>query len=240
MRYQIVISLDSDEIPKDKNRMFLSFLKHHIAENDKRFFESLYIKGETNRKDFTFSLYMPECEFLRETIRIPNKRICLNFSTHDMSTGIQFYNAMINGRGREYSYKGITMKIEKIELKHEKTFMIESATFKSLSPCVIREHDGKTNKDWFYSLDSKKGRTLFVENARGQILESIKDSSYDLADIRISLIKNKEVTVKHYGIEVLANICMFKMEAKPYILEYFYKAGIGSFKSTGFGMLSSL
>ena len=38
MRYQIVISLDSDEIPKDKNRMFLSFLKHHIAENDKRFF----------------------------------------------------------------------------------------------------------------------------------------------------------------------------------------------------------
>lgn len=240
MRYQIVISLDSDEIPKDKNRMFLSFIKHHIAENDKRFFESLYIKGETNRKDFTFSLYMSECEFLRETIRIPNKRICLNFSTHDLSTGIQFYNAMINGRGREYSYKGITMKIEKIELKQEKTFMIESATFKSLSPCVIREHDGKTNKDWFYSLDSKKGRTLFVENARGQILESIKDSSYDLADIRISLIKNKEVTVKHYGIEVLANICMFKMEAKPYILEYFYKAGIGSFKSTGFGMLSSL
>ena len=240
MRYQIVISLDSDEIPKDKNRMFLSFIKHHIAENDKRCFESLYIKGETNRKDFTFSLYMPECEFLRETIRIPNKRICLNFSTHDLSTGIQFYNAMINGRGREYSYKGITMKIEKIELKQEKTFMIESATFKSLSPCVIREHDGKTNKDWFYSLDSKKGRTLFVENARGQILESIKDSSYDLADIRISLIKNKEVTVKHYGIEVLANICMFKMEAKPYILEYFYKAGIGSFKSTGFGMLSSL
>lgn len=240
MRYQIVISLDSDEIPKDKNRMFLSFIKHHIAENDKRFFESLYIKGETNRKDFTFSLYMPECEFLRETIRIPNKRICLNFSTHDLSMGIQFYNAMINGRGREYSYKGITMKIEKIELKQEKTFMIKSATFKSLSPCVIREHDGKTNKDWFYSLDSKKGRTLFVENARGQILESIKDSSYDLADIRISLIKNKEVTVKHYGIEVLANICMFKMEAKPYILEYFYKAGIGSFKSTGFGMLSSL
>ena len=41
MRYQIVISLDSDEIPKDKNRMFLSFLKHHIAENDKRFFEKI-------------------------------------------------------------------------------------------------------------------------------------------------------------------------------------------------------
>ena len=34
--------------------------------------------------------------------------------------------------------------------------------------------------------------------------------------------------------EVLANICMFEMKAKPYILEYFYKAGIGSFKSTGF------
>ena len=37
MRYQVIVSLDGDEIPKDKNRMFLSLLKHHITENDKRF-----------------------------------------------------------------------------------------------------------------------------------------------------------------------------------------------------------
>ena len=81
MRYQVIVSLSSDEIPKDKNRMFLSLIKYHITENDKQFFESLYAEGETKRKDFTFSLYMPECEFLMDTIKIPNKKIFLNFST---------------------------------------------------------------------------------------------------------------------------------------------------------------
>lgn len=240
MRYQVIVSLDGDEIPKDKNRMFLSLLKHHITENDKRFFESVYVEGETKRKDFTFSLYMPECEFLRDTIRIPDKKVFLNFSTYDLLTGIQFYNAIINGRGKEYSYKGIVMKIERIEVKQEKKFMGRATVFKSLSPCVVREHDDDTNKDWFHSLDSDKGRKLFADNLKSQLLDSIKDSTYDVDDIGISLIKNKEVKVKHYGIEVLANICMFEMKAKPYILEYFYKAGIGSFKSTGFGMLASL
>ncbi|ETJ99459.1 CRISPR-associated endoribonuclease Cas6 [Eubacterium nodatum ATCC 33099] len=240
MRYQVIVSLSSDEIPKDKNRMFLSLIKYHITENDKQFFELLYAEGETKRKDFTFSLYMPECEFLMDTIKIPNKKIFLNFSTYDLFTGIQFYNAMINGQRKEYSYKGIIMKIEKIELKKEKTFMGKTAIFKSLSPCVVREHNDETNRDWFHSLDTDRGKTLFIENLKYQVLESIEDSIYDLEDIKISIIKNKEVKVKHYGIEVLANICVFEMEAKAYILEYLYKAGIGSFKSTGFGMLSTL
>ena len=125
------------------------------------------------------------------------------------------------------------MKIEKIELKKEKPFMDKTVIFKSLSPCVVREHNDETNRDWFHSLDTDRGKTLFIENLKYQVLESIEDSTYDLEDIKISIIKNKEVKVKHYGIEVLANICVFEMEAKAYILEYFYKAGIGSFKSTG-------
>ena len=240
MRYQVIVSLSSDEIPKDKNRMFLSLIKYHITENDKQFFESLYAEGETKRKDFTFSLYMPECEFLMDTIKIPKKKIFLNFSTYDLFTGIQFYNAMIHGCGKKYLYNGIAMKNEQVELKQEKVFKGKTAVFKTLSPCVVREHDRETNKDWFHSLNSEKGRELFAKNLKYQLIDSINDSIYDVDDIEVLFLENKEVKVKHYGIEVLANICMFEMSAKPYILEYVYKAGIGSFKSTGFGMLSSL
>lgn len=240
MRYQVLISLDRDEIPKDKNRMLLSFMKHHLEESDESFFESLYVEGETKRKDFTFSLYMENCEFLRETIKIPGKRLFLNFSTYDLLTGIQFYNAMIRGRKKEYSYKGITMKLERIELKREVTFRENKATFKALSPCVVREHNKETNRDWFYSLDSEKGKELFVQNLKYQLLESIPEAKYDVNEIEISIIKNKEIKVKHYGIEVLSNLCVFEMKAKPYILDYFYKAGAGSLKSTGFSMLATV
>lgn len=240
MRYQVLISLNKEEIPKDKNRMILSFMKHYFEESDESFFESLYVEGGTKRKDFTFSLYMEHCEFLRDTIRIPSKRIFLNFSTYDLLTGIQFYNAMIRGWKKEYVYKDVGMKIQRIELKRETTFREDKAVFKALSPCVVREHNKETNRDWFHSLNSEEGRKIFVENLKYQLLDSIPEARYDADQIDISLIKNKEVKVKHYGIEVLSNLCTFEMKAKPYILDYFYKAGAGSLKSTGFSMLSSI
>ena len=59
----------------------------------------------------------------------------------------------------------------------------------------------------------------------------------DINEVEFEVLANKEVKVKHYGIEVLANICKLKFKAKPYILDYLYKAGIGSQRSTGFGMI---
>ncbi len=218
--------------------MILSFFKHHLKNSDSSFFEELYETGEAKRKDFTFSLYMEECEFLRETIRIPNKRLFLNFSTYDLLTGIQFYNAMIHGRKKEYEYKGITMCIERIMLRKEEIFREDSAIFQTLSPCVVREHCKQENKDWFYSLDTEKGRKLFLENMKYQLLETLPEAKYDIDAMEVSMIRNREVKVKHYGIEVVSNICIFEMKAKAYILEYFYKAGIGSQKSGGFGMLT--
>ena len=94
---------------------------------------------------------------------------------------------LLMGVVKEYSYKGIVMKIERIEVKQEKNFMGKATVFKSLSPCVVREHDDDTNKDWFHSLDSDKGRKLFADNLKSQLLDSIKDSTYDADDIGISL-----------------------------------------------------
>ena len=55
--------------------------------------------------------------------------------------------------------------------------------------------------------------------------------------MRAEILSNKEVKVKHYDIEVLGNICYVKIMGKPYILDYLYKAGIGSQRNSGFGMV---
>ena len=47
MRFDVNITLNDKEIPKDKNRMFLSFIKHNLSKNNKRCFEKLYGKGIT-------------------------------------------------------------------------------------------------------------------------------------------------------------------------------------------------
>ncbi len=240
MRYRVSIGIGpNDSIPKDKNRMILSFLKHTLANSDAKFFEKVYVKGEGTRKDFSFALYMKEAKFLRETIVVPEKRLFLNFSAYDMVTGIQFYNAMVKSVNKKFVYKGETqMYVERVGLIQEEIFTSDKASFKTLSPMVVREHNKSTNRDWFYSIDDEKGKSIFLENIKYQLLASIPEAAQDLDNIDINVIKNKEVKVKNYGVEVLSNLCTFNMTAKPYILEYFYKAGIGSYKSQGFGLLT--
>lgn len=239
MRYRLDISLNqSDEIPKDKNRMILSFLKHILRESDEEFFIKLYENGSVMRKNFTYSLYMKDAKFLRDTIKIPDKKLILNLSIYDMLTGLQIYNAIAKSMGNKFIYRGtVEMHIEKVELLQEKIFTTNTSYFKTLSPIVIREHNKLNNKDWYHDIDTDNGKQLFLDNLKRQIFDSIPEAKCDIENIKIDIIKNKLVKVKHYGIEILSNICMFKMEAEPYILEYCYKAGIGSMKNTGFGMI---
>lgn len=239
MRFSIELLLENENIPKDKNRVILSFLKHNYENYDKEYFKSLYEDGRCNRKSFTFSIYMPNCRFEREQIIIPNKKMILNFSTVDMRDGINFYNCMIKGKYKQYRFKDNSITINRINLNKERIIKGDHAIFTTMSPVVVRKHNGDNNDTWYYSLNEEKGKEIFMENLKCQLIDYFGDEvKYDLNDIKFEVLKNKEVKVKHYGIEVLSNICLLKMETKQYILDYLYKAGIGALKSSGFGMLN--
>lgn len=237
MRFKIEIELDKEEIPKDKNRIFISLFKTILKESDKQTYYKLYDVGKTYRKDFTFSLNMPNCIFNKETITIPDKKVGLYFSTSDLSLGISFYNAYIKFIGKEVDYKDIKLKIVNISLINDRVFVSDSAVFRTSSPIVVREHDRDNNKDWYHDLSSLEGFNLFLKSLKDQILESLPESKYDLGDLEVEVLSNKTVKVKHYGIEVLSNLSRLNIKSKPYILNYIYNSGILSFKNSGFGML---
>ncbi|MDR7871007.1 MAG: CRISPR-associated endoribonuclease Cas6 [Tissierellaceae bacterium] len=238
MRYNVELVLKNENIPKDKNRVILSFLKHIYESYDKEYYQSLY-ENETNKvKSFTFSLYMPRCKFTREEIVIPDKKAILNFSTTDMKDGIFFYNAILRGRGKAYEIKDNSITVKNINMIKEKIVTAEHATFSSMSPVVVREHKGDNKNTWYYSLREEKGKEVFIKNLRYQLLDSFgEERRLDIDEVEFQVITTKEVKVKHYGIEVLSNICRLKIQAKPYILDYIYKSGIGGYRSSGFGML---
>ena len=50
MRFKISIDLNTSNIPIDKNRMILSFLKHYLERSNKEFYEKMYKKGNVDRK----------------------------------------------------------------------------------------------------------------------------------------------------------------------------------------------
>ncbi len=240
MRFNVEMVLSNENIPKDKNRIILSFLKHIYESYDKSYYESLYKSEENKVKDFTFSLYMKNCKFTREEIIIPEKKIILNFSTADMKDGILFYNAILANRGKPYNIKGNSLTVCNINMNKEKPITNDYAVYSSMSPIVVREHKGDNKKTWYYSLNEEKGKEIFINNLKNQLLDNFgEERKLDIEEIKIEVLeRSREVKVKHYGIEVLSNICKIKVEAKPYILDYLYKAGIGSRKSSGFGMVN--
>lgn len=238
MRFNVELLLDNEIIPKDKNRIIISLLKHNFSSYDKEYYSKQYEDKQNKSKSFTFSLYMGSCKFLREEIVIPEKKIILNFSTYDMEDGIIFYNAFLKNKGLKYPIKNNTMKINKISLNKEKLITDDEAAFKTLSPIVSREHNGNNNKTWYHSLNEEKGRQVFIKNVKYQLQDVFGESrKLDFEEIEFQLIKNKDVKIKNYGIEVLGNIAVFKLRSKPYILDYLYKSGAGSQRNGGFGMI---
>lgn len=239
MRFLAEIRLAHSRIPKDKNRMILSLFKHSLSEMDGEFFEDLYQSGEPKQKNFTFSLYMPQCKFHREEIEIPDCKIVLNVSTYDMDLGVQLFNALLNQVDQPYDYKGNTLTISRVKLQREKKIVSSCIVFQSMSPCVAREHRGNNRENWFHSLSDEKGQEVFIQNLKAQAEKNFpQEAAEDIQALSMRVLRNKEVKVKHYGIEVLGNIVCFELCGKPYLLDYFYKAGAGSMKSAGFSMLN--
>ena len=95
MRFNVELLLENEIIPKDKNRIILSLMKHNFNSYDKDYFIELYKQIPNKKKTFTFALYMGNCKFLREEIVITEKKIILNFSFYKISHSLFCLNKII-------------------------------------------------------------------------------------------------------------------------------------------------
>lgn len=237
MRFFVEVDLEHDRIEKDKNRAILSLLKHCLSEYDAQLFESLYSEGKKEPKDFTFFVSMPKCKFLKEEIEIPNKKIYIYFSSYDMPLTIALLNSFMEKIGGKYEYKGNIYYIRKVKMLPEKKVESDRAVFRSMSPCVAREHHGDNKKTCYHSLNDEAGVGVFFENLKVQARLKFPDKQKDIDALQIKVLQNKEVKVKYYDIVILSNLATFELTGKNYLLEYFYQSGASSLKSAGFGML---
>ena len=226
MRFDVNITLSDKEIPKDKSRMFLSFIKHNLSKNNKNRFEELYGKGITNRKLFAMATYLPGAIFNKNTITIPNKKIKLTISVVDMELGVEIFNSMMGSVNNTYRYKDCELTTTSVKLLREKRIENSTEIFKTLSPIVIRDH-----------LSDPKGQEIFVRNLKYQLEEELPESKYFLDELEVEVLKNKKTVAQNYGINVQCNLSVLKINAKSGVLEHIYKSGVGSYKSQGFGLL---
>lgn len=202
-------------------------------------FNELYENNINRPKDLNFSMYLgKKVKFLKDEIEIPSQKIIVNFSTSEPVIGISIYNAFIKYIGLEIPIENNIITINRVNIVRTRPITSEKVEFITKSPIVVRSHKGDNKKTYYHSISEDFGQQILLNNIQYQIQNKFSDvNERDLEDIKIDLIWNKDVKVKHYGIVILANLCKFEIQARTYILEEIYLNGLGGRKSQGFGFI---
>lgn len=239
MRLGVELLLTNNKIDKDKNKIIMYIIKLLMEKESEDIFKELYEKNISSPKDLTFSMYLGKnIEFLRDEIKIPSQKIIVNFSTSEPVVGIALYNSFIKYKGLEIPIGNNTILINRVNIIRTRPITRERARFITKSPIVIRSHSGNNRETYYNSLSKKNGQKVFLENLKYQIKEKFPDANEkDIDNLKVNILWNKDVKIKHYGIVILSNLCEFEIKAKTYILEEIYLNGAGGRKSQGFGYI---
>jgi CRISPR-associated endoribonuclease Cas6 len=241
MRIKVDIETGSMELPIDYRRKILSYIKSAFEDYNQELYTALYEMG-SSPKSFCFSIYfLPEVEIGKEEIILRSKRFTAWFTTPDILMGVHLINALMARRNKWFPLADCDNKLRTLSINNvqERPITANTALFKILSPIVIRNHDNKEmKKDWYYTYEDSEFEIIWKRNLKTELKNKFgRDVSSDINELQIKPIKLRKTVVRNYDIYIPCTIGNFILDGERYLLEYIYKAGIGSRRSLGFGCL---
>jgi len=237
MRFKIELELKNIQLPLDYRPSVISLFKHSLTvyENGKHF-STYYEIGKD--KPFTFAVSIPGSTFTKEMILVPKRKIGITFSTSDIVTGIVFFNALLMQKNKPYPLAHENaMIVKNILIENEFAITTNSIDVMFKSPLCVREHIKEKNKDIYYSYE-KEGfneafnRVLGLQIANSNILPKSILEGFSMTPIRC-----KKTVVRHHSQLLEVTVGMFRLNGNIALLNYLYTGGVGSRKSSGFGMI---
>lgn len=236
MRFKIELELKNEHLSLDYRPAIISLFKHSLTvyENGKHF-GNYYEVGK--EKPFTFAVGIPSSKFTKEMILVPNRKINITFSTSDIRTGIVFFNALLMQKNKSYplAYEN-AMIIKNILIEKEFAIITDTINVTFKSPLCVREHNKENNKDMYYSYEKNGFNEAFNEVLKSQIVNSNNLSEGIIEGFSIMPISCKKTVVRHHSQFIEATVGIFSLTGNIALLNYLYTNGIGSRKSSGFGM----
>lgn len=231
---------ENENLPIDYRGKFLSYIKSAVADYSQDLFALLYENG-SQPKDFCSSVYfVPNVQIGKEDIILYSKRLVIYITSPDTLMGIHLSNAFIP---RRYKWVPLAdcnnrLRIISISKMQEKSITSNTIEFKILSPIVIRDHNRELKIDWYYTFEDECFDAILKRNLQAELHNRFgRNIDTDIAALKIQPVNVKKTVVKHYGIYIPGTIGNFILEGERYLLEYIYKAGLGSKRSLFFGCL---
>ena len=236
MKLELQFELKNTEISKDYRRTFLHIFKTALTQaNNGKYYDQYYAEGK--KKDFTFSVYLPDAVFKENTIEVPQKMGKLYFSTADSFAGFAFYSAFLELQKMEFQLaEGNTLRISSVKKLTEQLARGKRALVKTMSPLCIRKHTKENNYDYYYST----AHEAFPEECRRVIGYQLMQAGFSqeiCGSFNMTPVNTKKVVVTFYGNKIECSLGYFLLEGDTAAINYLLKAGAGSRHSCGFGTL---
>lgn len=233
MRYKLFFELENKDISIQYRKSILSFFKKSLSEYDNEIYEKLYHAKDPIMKPYTFSVFFRDSEFKENRIIVNSKQMELNISIADYEIAVILYNAFNHQRNKIFHLEHNSMTLKNIVLIQEKQINTEEITIKFMSPLIVRQRENE--KDYYFSVEGEK----FLETLKVNIKEQLKLTNYpmEIADsIKFEKVNGRKTVVKFYEKQMEGSIGTFKLFGNKELLNFLYRAGIGSRRSSGFGM----
>ncbi len=235
MKFECAFELKAETLPIDYRCCILSFIKKCLSTaNEGKYFDDYY--GPAKDKPFCFSVVFGNPTFTKDSITVHEKRMKLIISTADTRTGFILFSAVAAYKGKQFNLPcENSMRLMRIRQLNEQTVTGNSILIKMLEPLCIRSHNRDNNRDWYYSCKQKDDFEREASNViKNQLLQA--GFSEDTSIVKISPINAKTIVVKHYSINIECSIGEFMLHGDRKALDYLLKSGMGSRKSSGFGV----
>jgi CRISPR-associated endoribonuclease Cas6 len=135
--------------------------------------------------------------------------------------------------GRENRLKVAAIQRLKDQIVRSNKIMV-----KTLSPIVIKEHNGDNHTAFYHDLKTEQGLAQLLTNTKSMLLKRFINCYQEIMGLEINLTEQVEtVKVKNYDIVFPATLGVLELRGDVRILDYLTKAGLGSKTNSGFGML---
>jgi CRISPR-associated endoribonuclease Cas6 len=233
-RYALRFQLEHSFLPKELDRLLVSFLKASVKEYSLEMFNKLYDKNKSIIKSYSFSYFLPGAVFGKDTIKLKDNTFTMFFSDSDLVESIHFFNAFKLMQFKMYPMNRNSMKLISINIKDCKKITDSEVIIKMQSSLIVRRHNKDNNTDIYYIYDQEGFNETLKENV--EIFLQRMELPISVEGFSIVPIKAKKVVANVFGRSVDCNIGIFKLTGNPELLNLLYLSGIGVRRSEGHGL----
>jgi CRISPR-associated endoribonuclease Cas6 len=178
-----------------------------------------------------------------------NSYLSFYVSSSDYHFIINLYNGLLEIKDFDFK-NGITLKLDRVFMLNEKKIIHEEAVFKTKSPILIEDKDGKPILPIASTLSPIASFNEHFNAIHDRILKDVRGHGL-YREMEFVPIKLKKQVVKHTlkgfrektGKPYMTLTCFegcFKLKGDPRDLQMLYQIGIGLRTGQGFGMVDAM